>query len=466
MALLSTAVKRLRRLLAAIRLPASEPPGADLDSLSEAVAATRREVIDLREKVNAMARQVDDARQRTESVLAAYRADLDERAQLAAIGGARLRSDSIVLAGSPSARLRVRRVSAGQHVELPFQRWMGITRCVSAASDVRDVWERLLAAEAEFGDGMLRGGSSTILDVPHAVVSKATPSTLSVQLGPQGQATTDHAVVALPRFAYAFPQRKLRNFSHWLLDCVPQAVALSTVSPDAVFLLPPLNKEYHQATLSLVGLESAQMVPWDGNATACDRVLILENDGRAGGGRPLSSLLRLRHLVTAAADPSRHQRRIYVSRRDAKRKRRWLSNEPEVEALFESRGFEVLCMADYSFSELVRTFRDAAVVAGLNGAGLAHILFSRPGVHVIVLFSDSLIRWHADESGSRSLWRKDDGQGGQLTALGDSPRFYAHVAAAFEQHCHSFVSGDDVPLDLLSAFLDDVLSQANTAWAG
>ena len=136
------------------------------------------------------------------------------------------------------------------------------------------------------------------------------------------------------------------------------------------------------------------------------------------------------------------------------------------QALFESRGFEVLCMADYSFPELVRTFREAAVVAGINGAGLAHILFSPARVHLIVLFSDSLIRWHADESGSRSLWKKNHGEGGQLTALGDSPRFYAHVAAAFEQHCHSFVSGDDVPLDLLGAFLDDVLSQANTTWTG
>lgn len=45
-------------------------------------------------------------------------------------------------------------------------------------------------------------------------------------------------------------------------------------------------------------------------------------------------------------------------------------------------------------------------------------------------------------------------------APGDSPRFYARVAAAFDQYCHSFVSPGDVPLDRWSAFLDDVLLQA------
>jgi capsular polysaccharide biosynthesis protein len=473
MALLSTAVNRLRRLASAVRPSTIERSATDLDSLSQAAAAITREAIGVRESVNAMVTQVADARRRAEELLAAHRAYVDERAQLAAIGGARLRSDSIILDGTPSARLRVKRVTAGERVELPFRQWMGITRCVSGATDVREAWQRLLTLEASGTDGMLRGGPSTILDVPDATASKATAPALSVQLqsephrtgasGDNERRSRAYTTVAIPRFTYAFPSRKLRNFSHWLLDCVPQVVALANIDRDSVILVPPIDKAYHLATLSLLGIGTNRVVVWTGEPIASERVLILESDGRAGGGRPLSTLRELRRLLAPATGTSYQRRRIYVSRRDAKRKRRWLSNEPEVEALFESRGFEVLCIAEHPFHEVVRRFRDAEIVAGINGAGLAHILFSPPGTHVIVLFSDSLIRWHADETGARSLWASDHAPGGELSALGDSPRFYAHLAAVFEQYCHSFVAGDDVRLDQLRTFLDDVLSQTDRA---
>jgi hypothetical protein len=79
---------------------------------------------------------------------------------------------------------------------------------------------------------------------------------------------------------------------------------------------------------------------------------------------------------------------------------------------------------------------------------------------VIALLSDSLIRWYADEVGHRSAWvREQAGAGESLTALGDSPRFYAQLAALFEQYCHCFVGADEMPVDALSTFLDDVLRQ-------
>ena len=105
----------------------------------------------------------------------------------------------------------------------------------------------------------------------------------------------------------------------------------------------------------------------------------------------------------------------------------------------------------------MRIFAEARVVAGVNGAGLAHILFAPPGTHVILLFSDSLMRWHATEGGARSEWLDERRPADQLTALGDSPRVYAHVAAGFGQVSHSFVGGDEMPLDRLGAFLDEVL---------
>ena len=119
-------------------------------------------------------------------------------------------------------------------------------------------------------------------------------------------------------------------------------------------------------------------------------------------------------------------------------------------------------MADVPFDDQARLFRDARVVAGISGAGLTDLLFSPPGTHAIVLISDSLMRWYADDRGARSCW-SDGRRGGELAELGDSPRFYAHLAAAFEQYCHTFVGGDDMPLDTLAAFVDETLARVESA---
>jgi capsular polysaccharide biosynthesis protein len=270
------------------------------------------------------------------------------------------------------------------------------------------------------------------------------------------------APLAIPRFTYDFPGGKLDNFGHWLVDCLPHVLALSTIDPQATFLLPAPVKRFQRALLSLVGVTDSQMLPWNGEPIESSRLLVLESDGRIGGGRPLSSLMHLRSLVAApeAVPGERPRRRIYVSRRDAAARRSWIANEREVEALFHDRGFDVLVMSECPLEEQVRLFRSAAVVAGISGAGLADIVFAPAGTHVMVLTTDSLIRWYAKPGRGRAKWANDAGaKETNLAAFGDSPRFYAHLAAACEQVCHSFMSGDHVPLDALAAFVDEVLAQ-------
>ena len=74
------------------------------------------------------------------------------------------------------------------------------------------------------------------------------------------------------------------------------------------------------------------------------------------------------------------------------------------------------------------------------------------------------MRWYAAEGQSRALWMTPAAAGaGELAQLGDSPRFYGHVAAAFGQISHYFVGPDRVPHDPLAAFLDDVLARVDPA---
>jgi hypothetical protein len=437
---------------------------------ADAVASLRLEVANARQAVSELQARVSEEQQQAGQELAALVRQAGERARLAGMPFARLGSDSLVMEGPSRRRLHVARISIGEAVEHSVASRLGVIESATADPRVQALWDSLHGADATSDHEGLRGAPSTVLDIPGAVVrSEDEGRTLRVSVQAPSAERADHAaganVVAVPKFTFDFAQRKLRNFGHWLLDCVPQVVTLSAIAPTARFLLPSPLRGFQRATLELIGLPAEQAVAWDGSPVQCGRLLVFESDGRAGG-RPLSALLETRRLLTSrgATGSGKGTRRIYVSRRDADPKRRWVSNEPEVEALFASRGFEVLVMADCSLEEQIRVFRDAAVVAGVSGAGLADIVFSPPDTHVVVLLSDSLMSWYADQRGARSGWIRTGGSPHRrLSMLGDSPHFYVHLAAAFGQQCHCFLGNDQMPIARLSDYLDRVLARVDRA---
>jgi capsular polysaccharide biosynthesis protein len=442
------------------RLRAPLARQAALEAVAESTDALSTDVDKIRDALAAAAVRVHAAESANRQLLKEWRRDADARARLAAVAGAATLADSIQLEGPPHRRLDARRVRVGEPFDQRFDAWMGVTRCVGTSPDVRALWNNLLTTEAEASGGRLRCAPSTILDVGPASISRIDGDTTRVLLFetiPAGAAR----VTAVPRFTCKRMPRKLRNFGHWLLDFLPQVVALSSVAPRARFLLPAPLARFQRATLALVGVQDDQIAPWDGAPVAAERLLLFLHDGRFGGGRPLSLIPEMQRMFRRGVPAVRGCRRLYVSRRDAKASRRWLANEAAVEELFISRGFEPLVMARCSLEDQVRAFRDAHIVAGVSGAGLSDIVFSAPGTHLIVLHSESLMRWYSDDTRARSSWMDvARARSGELAALGDSPRFYAHLAASLSQYCHAFLSGDEAPLGELARFMDEVLERA------
>jgi capsular polysaccharide biosynthesis protein len=456
----------LRRLVSAASGRADTQAPA-VDRSAEAAASLRRELDDLQTQVAAMARLLASTQARLEQLADRQRQTLREAAALAALPAARLRSDLLRLEGSPSRRLGVRRHGVGRPVSLPVRPSIGVTACVTASPDVRELWERLLATEHACADDMLRGEAGTVLELTDAVIANGETVRLTLRAsGPEPDAAARLELAAVPRFAYALPPRKQRNVGHWLLDAVPHVFALSRLAPGATFLLPQPTREVHWEALALAGVARDRVRIWAGAPVACRRLFVQETDGRVARGRPLPMLLDLRqHVIsTIAPAPDRRGRRIYVSRRDAKPHRQWLSNHDEVEQVFRSRGFEILTLRSEPMAEQVRIFREARIVAGLSGAGLANMVFSDDGTHVVTIITNSLMQWYAEAQGSRSLWA--DGTlrpGSPINELSDSPRFYAHLAAACRQQCHTFVADDRVPVEPLGRFLDEVVARADAA---
>ena len=74
-------------------------------------------------------------------------------------------------------------------------------------------------------------------------------------------------------------------------------------------------------------------------------------------------------------------KRLYVGREGVKYRR--VINEPAVLSRLEAAGFESVSGHAIDFRTEVETFANADVIIGVHGAGLANLIFARPGTKVI-----------------------------------------------------------------------------------
>lgn len=83
-------------------------------------------------------------------------------------------------------------------------------------------------------------------------------------------------------------------------------------------------------------------------------------------------------------------RRLYVSRRDARKRRP--HQEAAIEAALGQRGFESVALAQMPFAEQVRLFTEAQTVVGVHGAGLTHMAFAPASTQLVELFPSTKVK--------------------------------------------------------------------------
>jgi capsular polysaccharide biosynthesis protein len=81
--------------------------------------------------------------------------------------------------------------------------------------------------------------------------------------------------------------------------------------------------------------------------------------------------------------------KLYITRENATRRR--VSNEGELWAQLERRGFVKLSLEAMSWREQVAAFAAARVVVAPHGAGLANVVFCREGTRVVEFFNRSYV---------------------------------------------------------------------------
>jgi hypothetical protein len=163
------------------------------------------------------------------------------------------------------------------------------------------------------------------------------------------------------------------GFYHWLIEDFPAFLQALHCSPDARVLVRRRSPKFVIDALQLLGItpEIAPLVFSPKNF-----VFASKGSAMAANAVDVRTLreFQKRHVTTKSKNPQNSK--IYISRRlDG----RFPKNEHEIEALVTSLGFEILNLQDMTFSEQIDRLSGATVVVGTHGAGLANIVWCRPG---------------------------------------------------------------------------------------
>jgi capsular polysaccharide biosynthesis protein len=177
------------------------------------------------------------------------------------------------------------------------------------------------------------------------------------------------------------------NLCHFLLDQLTRLALYQRVGVDparALVIGPEPSGNFRQAVLRRAGATSVL------STEQCARVRV----------RRLwvsSNCREVRHFAHWGAEWAiefvrqtlggrgiKGWRRLYVSRSDAARRR--VVNEPEIAALLEPLGFEVIVPGRMPYQAQVAAFKQASHVIAPHGAALAHLVLCPPDARILEIF--------------------------------------------------------------------------------
>ena len=184
------------------------------------------------------------------------------------------------------------------------------------------------------------------------------------------------------------------NYYHWTLEGLGRLAAADSAMIEAAshVLVPPLRNGFQHDGLALTGLSNKRIIELDiGDSVEAERLLLPVN--MAGEWRPHPRLGHFFRNVSGAVPPppDRLPDRIYVDRRRSSR--RPLANEDEVISALMKYGFVPIQLETLPLAGQITLFRNASMIVAPHGAGLANILFARPGCALIELQMNSYVHW-------------------------------------------------------------------------
>ena len=188
------------------------------------------------------------------------------------------------------------------------------------------------------------------------------------------------------------------NYYHWLIDVLPRTIILEKELKKHKYLnllVPDFKNSYQKESLNcLFKKNKVNFISLNKNKFSRFNKITLcsNNENYEYFNYNLLSKLKKKILIEANKKiffPKNEFNKIYISRADA-RNQRSLKYDTQIENFLIKKGFKIIVLSKFSFLEKAIIFKNAKVVLGLHGAGLANILFSNKKTKIIEITST---RW-------------------------------------------------------------------------
>ena len=171
------------------------------------------------------------------------------------------------------------------------------------------------------------------------------------------------------------------GYYHWLTEIAPKFLHFESQIREGKTLVPRDPPRYIQDFFKMFRFDD--LIP----VTKClfTPELNLVTNPAAGKHHPDHvSVVRLRVFEALGLEPTERRKRIYVTRRNAARRK--VSNDDEVVDRLRLEGFECLELEDLSFAEQVKLFAQCEMLVTIHGAAIANCVFMPPGSKVVELY--------------------------------------------------------------------------------
>lgn len=183
--------------------------------------------------------------------------------------------------------------------------------------------------------------------------------------------------------------RFAKNYFHWLIECMPRVLMARDLGYTAPFVtnrIPQQAGEILELFGPAVYLDDHELVEFGQLAVPyapsyCPD--LPEEVPLASYDDALLPRLRQEIVTRLGSVPPGRASLLYIARRGGHGRN--IINEPEIQARMVARGAQVIYPGEMTVAEQVSAFSGADVIVGPGGAGLANVLFCKPGATLVVL---------------------------------------------------------------------------------
>ncbi len=181
--------------------------------------------------------------------------------------------------------------------------------------------------------------------------------------------------------------RYSQNYFHWMYDLLPKLEMLekSSFSIDTLdaVLVNQCQYPFQRTLLNLMGVPDEKILDHLVFQVVADQLVIPIASFNVGRfSKQSCDFLRHKLLPQQASKPQ--PTRFYISRQRAAYRN--VQNEAEVTAYLHQFGFEMVHLETLTVQEQIALFAQADAIVAPHGAGLANLVFCKPGTKVIELF--------------------------------------------------------------------------------